>query len=83
MNRLTRADIPPVTQEFIDAMRAAFKPRRYDAKSTHGEMLWAAAQQEVIEWAERFRVNKTVSGNPDDLKPEPKRPWWRRLMFWR
>lgn len=80
---LAASKIPPVSAEFIAALRNAFRPQRVKPGTTHDQVIWDAAQQEVIEWCERYAGSSQIIGNPDALiKPTPQ-PWWRKLIFWR
>lgn len=80
---LAASKIPPVSQEFIAALRNAFRPKRVTVTTSKEQMVWDAAQQEVIEWCERYAGGSQIIANPDALvKPTPQ-PWWQRLIFWR
>lgn len=81
--QLAANKVPPVAEEFVHALRAAFTPRRIKKGMTHEEIMWEAAQAEVVEWVQQYARGNRVSGDPKDLnKPEPKQPWWRRLVNW-
>lgn len=80
---LAASKLPPISAEFIAALRNAFRPKRVTPEIKHEQVIWDAAQQEVIEWCERYAGSATVVGNPEALaKPAPQ-PWWRKLIFWR
>lgn len=80
---IAASKIPPVSAEFIAALRNAFRPKRVTVTTSKEQMVWDAAQQEVIEWCERYAGSSQIIGNPDALvKPQPA-PWWRKLIFWR
>jgi hypothetical protein len=75
--------LPPVSEEFLAALRNAFRPRRITPQIKHEEVLWDAAQQEVIEWVARYAGGSVVIGNPEALERQKPQPWWRRLFKWR
>jgi len=55
--------IPPVTKEFIEAMRKAFPPARSNAETSIATFQRSAGQQDVIEWANNFMQGKNDSKN--------------------
>lgn len=80
---LTSDKIPPVSREFIDAMKKAFRPPVIRPGFDRDQAIAAAAKQEVIEWVERYARTKVLSGDAEDLeKPEAPQPWWRRMFKW-
>lgn len=80
---IAASKIPPVSAEFISALRNAFRPKRIVPGVSHDQLIWDAAQQEVIEWAERYAGSSQIIGNPDALVKPQRTPWWRKLIFWR
>jgi hypothetical protein len=93
--------LPPVTPEFIRALRKAFPGVNVNghkvAEITKDEMLWAEAQKQVVDWAERWMVHRAGGEQTSSITPlepnttpvsEPKPlPLWKRvfnkLAFWR
>ena len=80
---LAASKIPPISAEFITALRGAFRPKRVKPDTTHEQVIWDAAQQEVIEWCERYAGSSQIIGNPEALNRPVPQPWWRKLIFWR
>lgn len=54
MGTLTRANIPPVTKEFIQALQHAFPNRRPESTASIGEVQRHFGNQEVIDWCSQF-----------------------------
>ncbi len=56
--KLHAALIPPVTKEFIEAMKQAFPNKDFGPEGTLSQFQRNAGQQEVIRWAYNFMVNR-------------------------
>lgn len=82
MAYMTSDKIPPVSREFIAAAKKAFRPPNIRPGFDRDQVIAAAAQQEVIEWMERYARTNVLSGDAEDLeKPdETPQPWWRRMF---
>ena len=51
---LYKSRIPPVTKEFIDAMKSAFPNKKPDAEASIGAVQRNYGRQDVIDWAIQF-----------------------------
>lgn len=86
MSKLNALGLPPVSREFIAAMKKAFPGPRIQPGADRDKIMWDQAQAEVVKWVEHYADNHTlVSSDPADLNkkadeqaPKPK-GWFRTL----
>lgn len=66
--KIQSIQIPPVSREFVRELKKVFRPLKVKPGATKDEIMWSAAEQNMIEWIERHSTEKVVSGNPEELR---------------
>lgn len=66
--KIQSIQIPPVSREFVRELKKVFRPLKVKPGVTHDEIMWSAAEQNIIEWIERHSVDRVITSDPNELR---------------